>query len=374
MCRKTFKSRQELQRHEDSMHGKATTYYHCSTQGCKHSSTGWLARKCIREDQIKEHIKGYGHYGPHSPNRKRHNIANQKEFKKSKSTSEIDIIFEAWNLEGNTIPPVRTLIRRTLRTHLTFDDIVDEQYLGHTNFGSLSNSRYFCNAEHCYFSKSPPVDLPRPLFPLSFASLEYLNQHKRRAEHTSTGVIECGEHSSNSIKPPAELKPGPQDVRDENKLIFKSSEKAIDRQIRPTDPKSRSPLLSFPLCTEPISLVDSTTPKIPTIIENTNVPSSKGSEDSHSSKTRTSWSSFIPEFIPSPSTISPKDLGYEDNFASHGIALGTTGIDNEHQRCTVVQKSVSDFLSWPEFSPQDDWVWGFDDEMSIAVSILLTTH
>ena len=310
------------------MHGRATTYYHCSTQGCKHSSTGWQARKFIREDQIKEHIKSYGHYGPHSPNRKRYNVAHQKEYKKSKLELKIDIIFEAWNLEGNINPPVRTLIRRTLKTHLPYDDDVDKQYLVHSTFGSLSNSRHFCDAEHCYFSESPPVDLPRPLFPLSFASLEYLNQHKRRAEHTSSGATEWGEHSSNFKNHPTELEPSLQDVRYENKLIFKSSKEVSDYQTKPTDLHSRSSWLGSPLCTEPIPLINSTTRKIPIITGNTNVPSSKESEYSHSSKTSIGRSSFFPDYVSSSSTVSSKELGFVDYFPPYGLALGTTSADS----------------------------------------------
>ena len=189
MCRKPCHTRQDLERHRASKHQKATVYYHCSTQFCRYSSTSWQPRQCIREDQMKDHIKNYGHYGPHSPNRKKRQKEHQMTIAESKSTLEINVIYEAWEIRMDR--PVRTLIHTTLKTGLTFEDIADKQYLMHSNLSLLSNSN-FCSKEGCYFNKDPPEGLCH----LSFSTLEYLHQHQRRADHISPDLVGKSEHLS----------------------------------------------------------------------------------------------------------------------------------------------------------------------------------
>ena len=303
------------------MHGKATTYYHCSTQGCKYSSTIWLARKCVREDQIKDHIKNYGHYGPHSPNRKKSHVHKQKDVKKLKPASEIDIIFEAWIREGEICPPVRTLIRRTLKTCLIFDDIIDEKYTVHSSFSSSANSQHFCSRKNCYFNKDPPAGLPPRLFPLSFATPEYLNQHQQRAEHPSSEADEGCKHLADFIAPPTEPEHSPQDVRPNNTRICEPSEKEPKGQIKQAKLWLFSPSSNFSACTELMPLTNHTTPSSLPDIERTKVISSEGLEDFHFSKSLTEWPSFTPKPIAgSPSTMLP-GLVHEVDFATHGLSL-----------------------------------------------------
>ena len=215
-----------------------------------------MARKFVREDQIKEHIKHYGHYGPHSPNRKKLQKNSPKNVFELKAAAEIPIVFEAWSLEGDIHPPTRTLIYKKVKTNLTFKDDVDEQYLTHTESESSPYGRYFCSMKNCYFNEKPP----HGLLPLSFSSFEYLRQHQRRTGHASPNAAEGNMQSFKSFGSHAEIELNPQDARYNTKLDLEPLTKAPDSQVEMTNIPTSFPDLDFSLSSELMSRTRNGTP------------------------------------------------------------------------------------------------------------------
>ncbi|KAL9120055.1 MAG: hypothetical protein Q9187_003389 [Circinaria calcarea] len=177
-CNKSFKQRQQLDRHQKAVHETPIEYYHCATEGCKYSSSGWPAQKSIREDHVKAHIKWYGHYGPQSPGnrKKRQGSELGKHF-------TVSVLFEKWNVdeEGQVQRSLISTIFTSPQTELWYNDEVGEQFLPLKANPPLRQEFFFCQERSCYYHETAPGNLP----PTPFASSEYLRQHERRTGHNS---------------------------------------------------------------------------------------------------------------------------------------------------------------------------------------------
>lgn len=159
------------------MHEVPIEYYHCPTEGCKYSSSGWPAHKFIREDHVKAHIKWYGHYGPQSP-------GNRKKRKGSEFGKEftVSVVFEKWNI-GEHAQLHRRLISvifTSPKTELWYKDEVGEQFLLLQVSSFFRHGKFFCLERNCYYHETPPANVPC----IAFASSEYLEQHERRTRHS----------------------------------------------------------------------------------------------------------------------------------------------------------------------------------------------
>jgi hypothetical protein len=138
-------------------------------------------------DQVKEHIKNYGHYGPHSANERR---------RRPRDAQPIDVIikavFEEWNLESNGAQNGNPQPRRNIqsceynprKTNLWHEDDTAELYLrGETLEDDVFNcgSWHQCLVPDCYYQVLSPDGLGVTVFKTAKGLLE----HCRRAHELS---------------------------------------------------------------------------------------------------------------------------------------------------------------------------------------------
>jgi hypothetical protein len=199
-CDKRFAQRQALGRHTQTKHGDTSTptkYYHCTVDDCKYASTGRKKKYFARADQVKEHIKDYGHYGPHSANEHRRRPENARSV-----DGTIKAVFEEWILErggeGNQTPRPRRNIQSCeydprKNTKLWYDDNTAELYLHGESLeddvfeGGLWHQ---CLVADCYYQVLSPEGLGVTVFKTAKGLLE----HCRRAHEISDDIVSFAPH------------------------------------------------------------------------------------------------------------------------------------------------------------------------------------
>lgn len=179
-CSKNFAQRQHLDRHLEIKHQDTTpqtTYYHCTVDGCKYASTGRPRKRFARADQVKEHIKDYGHYGPHSANDRM-----RRPGKELWDEHQIVVWFEKWTLEEGTnqnLTPQRILQScqyNSYKTKLWHKDDIGGQFLR----GGTSFSGHACLVPDCYY-QSKPIE---GLGVIPFKTSKELEEHLRDAHES----------------------------------------------------------------------------------------------------------------------------------------------------------------------------------------------
>jgi hypothetical protein len=188
-CSNTFAQRQALDRHAQVKHGDTeipTKFYHCTVDGCKYSSTNRRKKSFTRVDQLKEHIKDYGHYGPHS--------SNERARRPGKPLFEehiIKAVYEEWTLDSDVEGAqhrrtIQSCQYHSIMTKLWHTDDTGELYLhgrGIENIEGAGDRE--CPAPNCYYKRCPPDGLAPTLFKLS----KSLHEHYRRAHETSAQAV-----------------------------------------------------------------------------------------------------------------------------------------------------------------------------------------
>jgi hypothetical protein len=126
-------------------------------------------------DQVKEHIKDFGHYGPHSANN-RPRRPGQPLF------AEYLIVahFEEWTLDEKALPrrTVQSYEYNSLRTKLWHTDDTGELFLRADSVGDLEDACYWgCSVPDCYYQLHPPKNLNGTVF----KTMEGFQEHHFRA-------------------------------------------------------------------------------------------------------------------------------------------------------------------------------------------------
>lgn len=137
---------------------------------------------------MKEHIKDYGHYGPHS--------ANERPRRPQKALSRdatIKVVFEEWTLDLNGEHNENLQPRRSVqsyeydprKTKLRHEDDTGELYLcGESLKDDMleGNSWHQCSVADCYYQLLPPEGLGATVF----KTLKGLLEHCRRSHELSS--------------------------------------------------------------------------------------------------------------------------------------------------------------------------------------------
>jgi hypothetical protein len=161
----------------------------------------------MRVDQVKEHIKEYGHYGPHSANNRPRRSGNPL-----LGEHKITARFEEWTVEDNF--PQRTIQLcqfNSIPTTLWHTDDVGEPYLIKNTFDENSLGLE-CPAADCYFNLRPPKGCEVTLL----KTTKGLQEHYRRVHENSGSGVSSPAHfqeescqqtitSSGSMGPPKNL-------------------------------------------------------------------------------------------------------------------------------------------------------------------------
>ena len=190
-CSKRFAQQQHLDRHTQIKHQEtnlSTKYYHCTVDGCKYASTGRSRKKFARLDQAKEHIKDYGHYGPHSANDRSRRPGNRLW-----EDHSITVFFEEWALHadgsGNLQPRriVQSCEYDTHRTKLWHADDTGDLYLRGDVVGILQGIRdNICPTPDCYYQLFPRPGLETTVFKTARGLQEhYRNAHELPSQTSS---------------------------------------------------------------------------------------------------------------------------------------------------------------------------------------------
>jgi len=179
-CSKTFSQQQAVDRHSISIHksaaDSATIYYHCTTDGCRYASNCRNKRRFARLDQLKEHIKEYGHYGPHSPSDR------MKRPGKSPVLPFTDVVvpyfIEVWTPIENSQPLriIKAFEFNSKTRNLRYADDTGEEYLQGSS--QSLNSGYECGmGMKCYYSSACPIST-RTIF----KTLKACQDHENRCQ------------------------------------------------------------------------------------------------------------------------------------------------------------------------------------------------
>ncbi|KAF8850304.1 hypothetical protein BDZ45DRAFT_197520 [Acephala macrosclerotiorum] len=172
-CVKRFAQQQNLDRHIERDHRAVPTkYYHCTVDGCKYASTGEWRKSFLRVDQVKEHIKDYGHYGPHS--------ATDRPRRPEKQISQgqlITIYFEEWTSsgEGTHERTIQSYEYDSSKTTLWHEDDTGDLYCCQKSDRKLAG--FPCQEINCYYHEHPPDRLEK----VFFNTMKGLQEHLRRA-------------------------------------------------------------------------------------------------------------------------------------------------------------------------------------------------
>lgn len=155
--------------------------------GCKYSSTGRRRRQINRLDQVKEHIKEKGHYGPHSPSDRAHRPGEPL------FVGFIILArYEEWDVgKDSDCRPRRTVkacefnSSRTKLWHL--DDTAEALSRPRNNNLVADMGDLTCNILGCYYASQPPEGCEVVLIKTERA----LQEHRRRA-HDEAPALEFG--------------------------------------------------------------------------------------------------------------------------------------------------------------------------------------
>ncbi|CZR61386.1 uncharacterized protein PAC_11282 [Phialocephala subalpina] len=175
-CVKRFAQQQNLDRHIEREHRAVPTKYcHCTVDGCKYASTGEWRKSFLRADQAKEHIKEYGHYGPHSANVRPRRAENTLP-----PGHSITIYLEEWTAldEDRSSQHQRTIQSYeydSSKTKLWHEDNTGDQFCREEFDGCLDGLS--CQETDCYYHSCPPEGLER----VFFKTEKGLQEHSRRA-------------------------------------------------------------------------------------------------------------------------------------------------------------------------------------------------
>ena len=177
-----------LDRHKHTQHrdtNMPTKYYHCTVDGCKYSSNGGRRKKFARVDQVKEHIKDYGHYAPHSANDRL-----RRPGKPLFAEHIITVFFEEWTLDGDesSLPlrNVQSCEYNSINTKLWHTDDIGELFLRVESYEELEAlNDHQCTAVDCYYQIRPPEGLRGTVF----KTLKGLHEHIHRAHQYNGRMI-----------------------------------------------------------------------------------------------------------------------------------------------------------------------------------------
>jgi hypothetical protein len=218
-CLERFAQRQALNRHIETKHNdarNATRFYHCTVDGCKYSSSGRGRKRFARADQVKEHIKEYGHYGPHSANN-RPRRAGERHL----TIHAITAWFEEWSVDENVdLQPRRTVqscVYDSFKTMLWHTDVAADIFLR----GDEARARdaHKCLVEGCYYHQLGP---PEGCETVVFKTAKDLQEHHRRAHESDLGPLlatQVGRKESGSI---VECSSAPTDSHSSKRLPLNS--------------------------------------------------------------------------------------------------------------------------------------------------------
>lgn len=182
-CYERFAQRQALTRHTETKHGDAENpkqFYHCTVDGCKYASTGRWRNRFKRADQVKEHIKEYGHYGPQS--------ACDRPRRPGERLYTIQVIkarFEEWTVDEKVDSQPRRTVRscqydNSFKTKLWHMDVPGDMFWRGDEEGARDG--HACPVEGCYFYYGgPPEGCEKVLFKTS----KGLQEHYRRSHESS---------------------------------------------------------------------------------------------------------------------------------------------------------------------------------------------
>ncbi|KAF8860672.1 hypothetical protein BDZ45DRAFT_688234 [Acephala macrosclerotiorum] len=179
-CSERFAQKQALNRHTQAKHSNTIAkYYHCTVDGCKYSSTCRRGKRFVRADQVKEHIKDYGHYGPHSANNRPRRRADWGIlFDEYIITAR----FEEWTLDdGSPRRTIQSCEYNPSETRLWHTDDIGELFVKESILEENKHA-YECPAADCYFRIRPPDGCDTTLF----KTMKALKEHYRRAHEALT--------------------------------------------------------------------------------------------------------------------------------------------------------------------------------------------
>ena len=184
-CPKKFSQKQSLDRHHEACHRESpipAKYYHCTTQGCKYSSSGSARKRFSREDHVKMHIKDYGHYGPASPPDRRRRPLDKAGQGIILSEFQVEALYEEWSPANHSQPveqsqrTVKRCVFNSLKTNLWYKDDLGEFY-ARGEPESPNSLVFHCENAGCYFNIRPPEGGS----PIAFRSSQSLLDHYRQA-------------------------------------------------------------------------------------------------------------------------------------------------------------------------------------------------
>ncbi|KAH8663440.1 hypothetical protein BGZ60DRAFT_67598 [Tricladium varicosporioides] len=152
-CAERFAQRQTLDRHTQTKHNDSseqTKYYQCTVDSCKYSSTGQRGKSFARLDQVKEHIKEHGHYGPHSANNRGRRPGNPL-FQEYLITACFE---ECISDNGAILRTVNICLFDSLKTKLWHKDDIGEHFVRKNSPGEISDC-FECFNKGCYYGAQP---------------------------------------------------------------------------------------------------------------------------------------------------------------------------------------------------------------------------
>lgn len=156
--------------------------------GCKYASSG--RKRFARADQAKEHIKDFGHYGPHSPSDRRRRPGNELT-----ETHHIRACYEQWTLNENSQAhrSVEIVEFTSPGTKLWYTDDTANLYLRDDLDKLIRSETIECGVPTCYYRLSPPDGLRATLF----KTVQGLEEHRRRAHDFQREPFDFQSNSEN---------------------------------------------------------------------------------------------------------------------------------------------------------------------------------
>ena len=148
-----------------------------------------MRKQFARADQAKEHIKEFGHYGPHSScNRKRRCGDELKE------NLKIRAFYERWTMKENfqTCRDLETVEFESPPTKLWYPDDTAELYL-RNNESLFAIEAHGCDVKNCYYQFGTTGDVGVTVF----KSLQGLQEHRRRGHNFQTEPLKCESTDNN---------------------------------------------------------------------------------------------------------------------------------------------------------------------------------
>ncbi|KAH8599301.1 hypothetical protein B0O99DRAFT_591162 [Bisporella sp. PMI_857] len=192
-CLKSFSQKQNVDRHARRHHHEASSaieFYHCTTDECKYASTGSRRKRFARIDQVREHIKDYGHYGPHSPMQR-----EKRPGSPLPANQAVIYYIEKWTSKKSSqiYRVALSLCFHTSKTKLWHLDDTRDIFIRvpDSRLSLLPSDGHQCTvSETCYYQSFWPTSIPITLF----KSDNDRREHEHRAHSLGAQAISSTEY------------------------------------------------------------------------------------------------------------------------------------------------------------------------------------